>query len=172
MSNVNEKIYIPFFDRKNDIYIDKSPYNFWTKNNMIYECCCKEGSCFKNNIQFKKHIKSQIHCNFIKNYKGLNEQHNLIKELRINNEKLLIKNNLLIDENNLLIDENNKLIDEKDLLKNQNYKLFELGQHLRETQNDINNQLNKPIIKKHDVSTFTNEDYFLMDKIFYDYNQS
>ena len=137
---IDQQIYIPFFDTTNGIYIDKSPYKCWERNTIGYECRCRAGSYFKNNTQFKQHIKSQTHCEFIKNYskyyKEVDESQNLIKELRINNEKLSRENNRIKKENEQLIIDKDLLIKENyELLKNKSNKINKFNKNKKKIKN-------------------------------------
>lgn len=96
---VEEDIYIPFFCSENGVYIDKSPYKPYQKNCIRYECRCKAGAYFESNAQFKQHIKTKTHCDFISNYckyyKEVDESQKTIKQLRVENELLTRKNRQL-----------------------------------------------------------------------------
>lgn len=89
---VESSIYIPKFDENNDIYIDKSPYKPYERNCIKYECRCKAGSYFLNNMMYKQHIKSKTHKEFITNYKKyfkeVDEAKEIINDLKVENELL------------------------------------------------------------------------------------
>ncbi len=89
---VESSIYIPVFDENNDIYIDKSPYKPYERNCIKYECRCKAGSYFVNNMMYKQHIKSKTHKEFITNYKKyfkeVDEAKETINNLKVENELL------------------------------------------------------------------------------------
>ena len=99
---VNNSIYIPEFDENNDCYIDKSPYKPYERNCIRYECRCKAGSSFVNNMMFKQHIKSKTHKDFIRNYskyyKEIDDSKEIIKNLKAEIELLKRKNNNLVLE--------------------------------------------------------------------------
>lgn len=90
--SVESSIYIPVFDENNDTYIDKSPYKPYERNCIKYECRCKAGSYFVNNMMYKQHIKSKTHKEFITNYKKyfkeVDEAKETINNLKVENELL------------------------------------------------------------------------------------
>jgi len=91
-------IYKPAFDENTDEYIDKSPYKPYERNCIRFECRCKAGTYFIGYSQFKQHIKSKTHKDFIVNYKKyFKELDDKIEE----NKKLLSENQLLERKNNL-----------------------------------------------------------------------
>jgi hypothetical protein len=89
---VESSIYIPKFDENNDCYLDSSPYKPYERNCVRYECRCKAGSYFVNNMMFKQHIKSKTHKEFITNYKKyfkeVDEATETINDLKVENELL------------------------------------------------------------------------------------
>ena len=117
-------IYKPAFNENTGNYIDKSPYKPYERNCIRYECRCKAGASFINYTQFKQHIKSFTHKEFINNYskyyKEVDESQITIKKLKVENELLKRKNNLLINNNNNLIEQNNILESEFKNIKNDN----------------------------------------------------
>lgn len=90
--SIHQAIYIPLFDETLDKYIDKSPYKPYERNCIRYECRCKAGTSFISTSQFKQHIKSKTHQEFIRNYdkyyKEVDEASVTIKNLKIENEML------------------------------------------------------------------------------------
>ena len=104
---VDFKVYIPSYDVNNDLYIDKCPYVMYERNAIRYECRCKAGASFCGTGQFKQHIKSKTHQDFITNYskyfKEVDERQEKIKELTIENEMLQRKVNRLQQKINHLL---------------------------------------------------------------------
>ena len=56
---IHSEIYVPDFNENTDEYIDKCPYKPYERNCIRYECRCKAGSYFLNNVSYKQHTKSQ-----------------------------------------------------------------------------------------------------------------
>jgi len=85
-------LYIPPFNINKDIYVDKSPYFSYQRNCEHYECRCRAGAIIYNNGSFNKHIKTQTHKEWIKNYpkyyKEIDEAKTIIKEKDIEIEML------------------------------------------------------------------------------------
>ena len=98
---IEKNIYIPDFHEETGKYKDKSPYIPYQRRTSTYQCRCKSGAQFYNNMSYKQHIKSETHRHFITNYhnyfKEVDEANKTIKELRINNE---FKNREIIKKNN------------------------------------------------------------------------
>ena len=94
--SLTNEIYIPSFDENKDEYIDISPYKPYMRNPIQYECRCRAGCVFTGHSNFKQHIKSKTHKDFIRNYKKyyaeIDKSNETIKELRIENEFLKRKN--------------------------------------------------------------------------------
>jgi len=92
---IDIRTYLPNFNENTDSYYDKSPYKPYEKNRIEYKCRCKAGVKFTNNFQFKQHINTKTHRTFIDNYKDnykeLDEQSDRVKELTIENGKLINK---------------------------------------------------------------------------------
>lgn len=92
LTKIDSYIYRPSFDINKGIYIDKSPYKPYERNRITYECRCCAGKSFTNNTQFKSHIKSQTHKEFVKNYpkyyKEVDEATDTIKKQKITIEQL------------------------------------------------------------------------------------
>ena len=76
------KIYKPEFDTEKDIYYDKSPFKKYERRGIPHKCHCKIGKLFNNWTEYKQHIKTKTHQNYIQNYKN----HNL--ELKSANERI------------------------------------------------------------------------------------
>ena len=95
LSTIDFDIYKPSFNENTGEYYDFSPYKPYERNCIRYECRCKAGVSFVNTTQFKQHIKSKTHKNFIENYskyyKEVDESHNIIKELKVEKEMLCRK---------------------------------------------------------------------------------
>lgn len=88
-------IYKPGFDENSGRYIDISPYQRYGRNCQVYECRCRAGARFRGNVEFKQHIKSKTHEDFIRNYpkyfKEVDEAADRFKELRIVSERKIKK---------------------------------------------------------------------------------
>ena len=89
-------IYKPGFYENSGLYIDMTPYQRYSRNCQVYECRCRAGASFRGNAEFKQHIKSKTHKDFITNYKRyyaeVDRAKETIKELRVENEFLSRKN--------------------------------------------------------------------------------
>ena len=89
------KIYKPEFDTEKDIYYDKSPFKKHERG-IPHKCHCKTGKLFNNLTQYKQHIKTKTHQNYIQNYKNHNQEldsaNERIKELTKENELLKRRN--------------------------------------------------------------------------------
>ena len=125
-------IYIPIFDGNIGEYVDKSPYKPYERNRIRYECRCCAGKSFITNAQFKSHIKSQTHQEFINNYskyykevdkaaetiknqlieiellkrknRKINKQYITLKSKDIDNDKLKELNNKLLEKENKILE--------------------------------------------------------------------
>jgi len=99
MTLIHSEIYVPDFNENTDEYIDKCPYKPYERNCIRYECRCKAGSYFLNNVSYKQHTKSLTHKEFIKNYKKyykeVDEAQATIQNFKSENELLKRKNNKL-----------------------------------------------------------------------------
>jgi len=119
---VNTDIYKPTFDVESDNFVDKSPYKPYERHCIRYECRCRAGSYFVGGAQYKQHIKSKTHKDFIKYYKKYykesDENKIIIKELTGEKELLLRKNSNLMETTISLHAKVNKLT-------KQNKKLME-----------------------------------------------
>ena len=122
-------IYKPAFDENKDEYIDKSPYRPYERNCIRFECRCKAGAYFIGNSQFKQHIKSKTHKDFIVNYKKYFKETDELKEKNI---KLLSDNQLLERKNNLQSDKIEDLLSKIEKLHKQNKKLLKIISDMNE----------------------------------------
>ena len=122
-------IYKPEFDENKDKYIDKSPYKPYERNCIRFECRCKAGAYFIGNSQFKQHIKSKTHKDFIVNYKKYFKE---IDELGEKNNKLLSENQLLERKNNLQSDKIEDLLTKIEKLQKQNKDLLKIIAEMNE----------------------------------------
>lgn len=104
---VEEDIYIPSFNENTDEYYDLCPYTKYKRGHILYECRCKAGSSFKDTGSFNQHIKSKTHKDFVKNYKKyykeVDEQKDLINNLKAEVEILNRKLNKALNRNNTLL---------------------------------------------------------------------
>jgi len=105
---VVEKIYKPHFDVETDEFVDKSPYSPYERRCIRYECRCRAGACFAGNAQFKQHIKSKTHKDFItfykKYYKEADDALVTCRDLLAEKELLLRKNEKLVEDNRVLLE--------------------------------------------------------------------
>lgn len=122
-------IYKPEFDENRDEYIDKSPYKPYERNCIRFECRCKAGAYFTGNSQFKQHIKSKTHKDFIVNYKKYFKE---IDELGEKNKKLLSDKQLLERKNNLQNDKIEDLLTKIEKLQEQNKGLLKIIEDMNE----------------------------------------
>ena len=122
-------IYKPAFNENTDNYLDKSPYKPYERNCTRYECRCKAGSYFVGLSQFKQHIKSKTHKDFITNYSKYYKE---IDELGETNKKLLSDKELLIRKNDHLNDINRSLTLKIQKLQNHNKDLLKIIGELNE----------------------------------------
>ena len=87
-------------------YEDKIPYEPYQRNRPIYECRCRSGFFFNKTNEFNQHIKTSTHLHFIQNYenyyKEVDDALNIIKELRIENDKLRRKKAKIKNKNKIL----------------------------------------------------------------------
>ena len=94
---VHFQVYIPHFNTETDKYTDISPYRPYERQPIRYECRCRAGASFCGTGQFKQHIKSKTHQDFITNYtkyfKEVDEAQDKIKQLTVENEMLQRKIN-------------------------------------------------------------------------------
>ena len=98
--SIHQAIYIPLFDETLDKYIDKSPYKPYERNCIRYECRCKAGTSFISTSQFKQHIKSKTHQEYINNYENYNKELIALKKENIN----LRAAYLLLEQKNTKLD--------------------------------------------------------------------
>ena len=89
------KIYKPEFNTNTGEYYDKPPFKKHERG-IPHKCHCKTGKLFNNLTQYKQHIKTKTHQNYIQNYKNHNKELDSlkeeIKELTAKNEFLIRKN--------------------------------------------------------------------------------
>ena len=108
--SIHQKCYQPEYDPDKDEYFDKSPIQKFERNNIHFTCKCRINSQFRTLSEYKNHIKTKTHINFIKNYKiynkELTEANQRIVELTRDNELLLRKNVDLVNENEILLKKN------------------------------------------------------------------
>jgi len=94
---VHYNVYIPEYNVNEGVYVDKSPYTLYERSAIRYECRCRAGASFCGTGQFKQHIKSKTHQDFITNYskyfKEVDEAQEKIKKLTVENEMLQRKLN-------------------------------------------------------------------------------
>jgi hypothetical protein len=126
-------IYKPAFDENKDEYTDKSPYKPYERNCIRFECRCKAGAYFIGNSQFKQHIKSKTHKDFIVNYKKYFKE---IDELGEKNKTLLSENQLLERKNNSQNDKIEDLINKIDKLQKQNKDLLKIIADMNDDDDD------------------------------------
>lgn len=104
---VHYQVYIPSFNVEQDQYYDKSPCKPYERQAIRYECRCRAGASFCGTGQYKQHIKSKTHQDFINNYskyfKEVDESQEKIKQLTIDKEMLQRKVNKLQQKINHLI---------------------------------------------------------------------
>jgi hypothetical protein len=75
--------YEPYFDEETGEYLDKCPYEKYTRGQQaVYTCRCISGRTMNNRQQFVQHFKTKAHTNWLKHL-GKDENIKLIKELRI-----------------------------------------------------------------------------------------
>ena len=122
-------IYKPEFNENTDNYIDKSPYKPYERNCIRYECRCRAGAYFVGLSQFKQHIKSKTHKDFIINYSKYFKE---IDELGETNKKLLSEKELLLRKNDNLNDINGSLTKKIEKLQKQNKDLLKIIEELNE----------------------------------------
>ena len=127
--SLQKNIYIPSFDENTDEYIDKSPYKPYERNCIRYECRCRAGAYFVGLSQFKQHIKSKTHRDFITNYSKYFKE---IDELGDTNKKLLSEKELLLRKNDNLNDINVSLTKKIEKLQKQNKDLLKIIEELNE----------------------------------------
>ena len=87
------RTYKPTFDSDTNTYIDVCPCKKHDRSYIkpVYRCRCKYGSSFKNVTQFNSHVKTKVHQEFLKGYEEFyreaDESQEIIRDLRIENEK-------------------------------------------------------------------------------------
>ena len=137
LAKIDYDIYIPVFDENTGEYIDKSPYKPYERNRVRFECRCCAGKSFATNAQFKSHIKSHTHQEFIKNYskyyKEVDNASETIKNQLVEIELLKRKNRKI---NKQYISLKSKNIDNNELLELNN-KLLEKDKRIKELEKYI-----------------------------------
>ena len=108
--------YTPQFNENNGKFEDKSPFVKGERKCIQYKCSCKSGTLFSGYSQWRNHIKSKTHQEYIVNYEKNNKA---VDDLKIEKNDLLAKNGVL--ENKILILEN-----KNKTLTDQNEKLNEI----------------------------------------------
>ena len=142
LAKIDFDIYIPVFDGVTGEYIDKSPYKPYERNRIRYECRCCAGKSFTTNAQFKSHIKSQTHQEFIKNYskyyKEVDKAAETIKNQLIEIE-LLKRKNRKINKQYIILKskdiDNNELLDLKNKLLEKDKRIKELEKYIESLDN-------------------------------------
>ena len=108
--------YTPQFNENSGKFEDKSPFVKGERKCIQYKCSCKSGTLFSGYSQWKNHIKSKTHQEYIVNYEKNNKA---VDDLKIEKNDLLAKNGVL--ENKILNLEN-----KNKTLTDQNEKLNEI----------------------------------------------
>tara|TARA_B110000046_G_C12990190_1_gene397500 strand:+ start:342 stop:770 length:429 start_codon:yes stop_codon:yes gene_type:complete len=108
--------YTPQFNENSGKFEDKSPFVKGERKCIQYKCSCKSGTLFSGYSQWKNHIKSKTHQEYIVNYEKNNKE---VDDLKIEKNDLLAKNGVL--ENKILNLEN-----KNKTLTDQNEKLSEI----------------------------------------------
>ena len=108
--------YTPQFNENSGKFEDKSPFIKGERKCIQYKCSCKSGTLFSGYSQWKNHIKSKTHQEYIVNYEKNNKE---VDDLKIEKNDLLAKNGVL--ENKILNLEN-----KNKTLTDQNEKLSEI----------------------------------------------
>ena len=93
--STHTKIYKPEFNTNTGEYYDKPPFKKHERG-IPHKCHCKTGRLYNNLTQYKQHIKTKTHQNYIQNYKNHNQEldsaNERIKELTKENEFLTRRN--------------------------------------------------------------------------------
>ena len=114
VKTIEVRIYTPSFDPDSGLYKDILPYKHRERNRITYACPCKSGTMFSSTPQFRSHINSTCHQNYIENYsffqKEINEEKEINKQLKYDKEILTRKLNKKEDEFNVLESDHNKLV--------------------------------------------------------------
>jgi len=150
-------LYEPTFDENTGIYIDICPYKRHERNRSTYKCGCDHSFRFSTTGQFKSHIKSKKHKEFVDDYENNKrsdeETQKELKDCRIKIEFLERKNRILqkkdmdlIKEINKLKDENANLMKEKESYKKKKESLRRDMKQLV-IQNKHNNEENERLRK-------------------------
>ena len=114
--SIQHKCYQPEYDPDKDEYFDKSPIKKFERNNIHFTCKCRINSQFRTLSEYKIHINTKTHINFIKNYKIYNKEltdaNRRIVELTKDYELVSRKNIELINENEILLRKNIEIKEE------------------------------------------------------------
>ena len=106
-------IYEPIFNVESDSFEDACPYRSRERGRSLYTCRCKAGTEISNIPQYRSHINSSCHKNYIENYsffkKEVIEEKEFNKKLKYSNEILTRKLNKKSEEYNVLESNHNKL---------------------------------------------------------------
>jgi len=108
--------YTPQFNENSGKFEDNSSFVKRERKFIQYKCSCKSGTLFSGYSQWKNHIKSKTHQEYIVNYEKNNKE---VDDLKIEKNDLLAKNGVL--ENKILNLEN-----KNKTLTDQNEKLNEI----------------------------------------------
>ena len=98
--------YTPQFNENNGKYEDKSPFVKRERKCIQYKCSCKSGTLFSGYSQWKSHIKSKTHQEYIDNYEKNNKA---FDDLKSEKNDLLAKNGVLENKIQALTNQNKKL---------------------------------------------------------------
>ena len=80
--------YVPHFNEETGKYLDKCPYEKYTRGQLsVYTCRCISGRTLNNRQQFLQHFKTKAHKSWLNNLEKDDENIKLIKLLRIENGK-------------------------------------------------------------------------------------
>ena len=86
VKTIEVRRYTPSFDPDSGLYKDILPYKHRERNRITYACPCKSGTMFSSTPQFRSHINSTCHQNYIENYsffqKEINEEKEINKQLK------------------------------------------------------------------------------------------
>ena len=158
---VEKEIYIPTFCTETGQYLDKSPYKPYQRNRIPFECRCKAGAIFTDNNQFKKHIATKVHVDFINNYskyyKEVDEAKVEIVELKIDNELIKRKHNTLKSKHNQLLLDLENIKEELDAAK----ELIKEQERDKKHYSKLIHQLRNNVKEKKRNITDDDEDEFL-----------
>lgn len=114
---IEKTIYHPVYDITTGKYIDQSPFECHSRNNISYTCLCNHKE-FNTLTSYKSHIKNKCHLRFIENYYLHIEETN---DAKSNSNNYQAKYELSCRKNEQLLKENNEI--KKELFQ---YKLLNL----------------------------------------------